>query len=383
MVKTSNIGIFCKLDWFQAIFYDVTFDYVLNHFLEMNIGLDDAVTNASYERHYGCYDHQMVYDINGVTVSANYERVVSCEGNPFSTTFSRVMLIIGGKGLDFLRAWYDDPEDLDRILRKQPEVDAFDENIWRVTRVDFAFDFVNYKYDIYNTMFNELQELSYEGRIKTKGIKSPISYSARTGSEKTIYIGKNRANRLLRVYDKKLEQMKDGVLSSLPDDSVDYDVESWERMELQTRNNWAEYYFYGCHDYLQVLRSIYDYYSFTDREGRVSDFWQNLFDWEEIPVIIQNAKYSKLKLTKDTLVEQGRTSMDILCAFAAVYGLDWVINNLRERFSSHFWSENYKSRRTRKLLRRIDCLNDFKNDSSQLQGAKVANYDGRSILQLK
>lgn len=75
--------------------------------------------------------------------------------------------------------------------------------------------------------------------------------------------------------------------------------------------------------------------------------------------------------------------MDILCAFAAVYGLEWVIFNLKERFTSHFWSENYKSRSTRKLLRRIDCLNDWKNDTSNLKGARVVNYDGRSILQLK
>lgn len=376
-------GIFCKIDWFQAVFYDVDFDFVLNTFLELNISLDDAVTNSCYDRKYGCYDYQMVYDINGVTVSANYNSVVDAGSDCFRTVYQRVMLVIGGQGLDYLRSYYSDPDDLDRILRKQPMLNDADDDIWHVTRCDFAFDFVNYKYDIYSCCRDELDMLSYDGKIKVKGIKSPISYSVRSGSEETIYIGKPRSNRLVRIYNKKLEQTKDGVLKSVPDESINYDIDSWNRLELQCRNNWAVFYLYGSDDYMQILRSVYDYYAFTDREGHISDFWSNLFDWKLIPTIIQNANYTKVKLCEESLNNQANFAYDILCAFCAFYGLDWVIDKLKTRFESFFWEENYNTRKTRKLLKRIDCLNKFKNDNTSLKGAKVVNVDGRSILQLK
>lgn len=377
-------GIFCKLDWFQAVFNDVDFDYVLNYFLEMGVSFDDPVFNSCFDRKYGVYDHHLVYECNGVQISANYAEVLENSDNVFNTVYSRIFLIIPGQGLEYLRNFYSEPDEVDRILRKQPELNEYEEPIWHVTRCDFAFDFVNYKYDIYECTRSELDVFkSVNGTVQIKGIRRPISYTVRSGSEKTIYIGKARSHRLLRIYDKKLEQTKNGVLLSLPDDSINYDIDSWNRIELQCRDNWAHYYLYGAHDYMQILRGIYDYYAFIDQQGIVSDFWQNLFDWVSIPLIIQNAKFAKYKLSKNVLNNQYENAKKVICAFLAFYGKEFVFNDLIDCFNNFFVSDHFYSRMTRKLLRRIDCLNDFKNDNRNLDGAYIQNIGGRSILKLK
>lgn len=376
-------GIFCKLDYFQAVFDDVDFNYVVNDFLEMDITFTDDVFNSSYERQYG-YDSHLVFNIGPVQISAKYDQVICAGESVFSSVYSKVFLIISGQALDFLRSYYSHPEEVDRILRKEPKLDKLGQPIWRVTRADFAFDFVNYKFDIYDTAAHELRSCASEqGTVKVKGLCRPISYSVRSGSEKTIYLGKGRSDRLLRIYDKKLQLTKDGQLTELPDDSIDYDISSWHRIELQTRNNWAYHYLYHTEDFLQVLREIYEYYAFIDKEGNVTNFWQSLFDWQEIPAIIQNAYYEKSPLSREVLNRQYDIGKQVILAFMAFYGKEYVYRDLEKEFYSAFLSDNVSSRRTRKLLRRIDCLNDFKNDNSQLLGAAVVNRSGKSVLVLK
>lgn len=379
----EKTGIFCKLDYFQAVFDDVDFNYVVNDFLEMGITFTDEVFNSSYERQYG-YDSHLVFNIGPVQISAKYDQVICAGDNVFSSVYSKVFLIISGQALDFLRAYYSDPEEVDRILRKEPVLDKLGQPVWRVTRADFAFDFVNYKFDIYETAARELRNCATEqGTVKVKGLGRPISYSVRSGSEKTIYLGKGRSDRLLRIYDKKLQLTKDGHLTELPDNSIDYDIISWDRIELQTRNNWAYHYLYHSEDFIQVLREIYEYYAFIDNEGNITQFWQSLFDWQSIPKIIQNAYFEKKPLSREVLDNQYSVAKQVILAFMAFFGKEFVYRDLEKEFYNSFQGDNYKSRRTRKLLRRIDCLNDFKNDNSHLLGAASVNRNGNSVLVLK
>lgn len=380
----EKTGIFCKLDYFQAVFDDVDFNFVVNDFLEMGITFTDDVFNSSYERQYG-YDSHLVFNIGPVQISAKYDQVICAGDNVFSSVYSKVFLIISGQALDFLRTYYSDPEEVDRILRKEPVLDKLGQPVWRVTRADFAFDFVNYKFDIYETAARELRSCATEqGTVKVKGLCRPISYSVRSGSEKTIYLGKGRSDRLLRIYDKKLQLTKDGQLTELPDDSIDYDIHSWDRIELQTRNNWAYHYLYHSEDFIQVLREIYEYYAFIDKEGNVTQFWQSLFDWELIPKIGQNAYFEKTPLSREVLDRQFENGIQVILAFVAFYGKDFVSNIIDKRFFDLFHKDDSNTRRRRlKLLRRIDCLNDFKNDNSNLLGAAVVNRAGKSILVLK
>lgn len=379
----EKTGIFCKLDYFQAVFDDVDFNYVVNDFLEMDITFTDDVFNSAYERQYG-YDSHLVFNIGPVQISAKYDQVICAGESVFSSVYSKVFLIISGQALDFLRSYYASPEEVDRILRKEPKLDKLGQPIWRVTRADFAFDFVNYKFDIYETAARELRSCASEqGTVKVKGLCRPISYSVRSGSEKTIYLGKGRSDRLLRIYDKKLQLTKNGQLTELPDASIDYEIISWDRIELQCRNNWAYHYLYHSEDFMQVLREIYEYYSFIDKEGNVTDFWKSLFDWQEIPAIIQNAYFEKVPLSREVLDRQYDIGKQVILAYMAFFGKDYVYRDLEKEFYKSFLPDRLSSRRTKKLLRRIDCLNDFNNDNSHLLGAAVVNRAGKSILVLK
>lgn len=380
----EKTGIFCKLDYFQAVFNDVDFNYVVNDFLEMDVTFTDEVFNSAYERQYG-YDSHLVFNIGPVQISAKYDQVICAGDSVFSSVYSKVFLIIPGQALDFLRSYYDSPEEVDRILRKAPELDKLGQPIWHVTRADFAFDFVNYKFDIYDTAARELRMCATEqGTVKVKGLCRPISFSIRSGSEKTIYLGKGRSDRLLRIYDKKLQLTKNGQLTELPDDSIDYEITSWDRIELQCRNNWAHYYLYNAIDFMQVLRGIYDYYSFIDKEGSVTDFWKSLFDWSEIPAIIQNAYFDKQPISREVLDRQFDTGIQVILAFCAFYGKEYVYRKIDKAFYDIFHKEDANDKRRRlRLLRRIDCLNDFKNDNTHLLGAASINRNGKHILVLK
>lgn len=380
----EKTGIFCKLDYFQAVFNDVDFNYVVNDFLEMGVTFTDEVFNSSYERQYG-YDSHLVFQIGPVQVSARYEQVISASDSVFSSVYSKVFLIISGQALDFLRSYYSSAEDVDRILCKEPKLDKLGQPIWHVTRADFAFDFVNYKFDIYDTAACELRDCaSPNGTVKVSGLKRPISFSIRSGSEKTIYLGKGRSDRLLRIYDKKLQLTKNGQLTELPDDSIDYNIDSWHRIELQTRNNWAHHFLYHTEDYIQVLREIYNYYAFIDSNGNITSFWQDLFDWELIPQIIQNMHFERKPLSREVLDKQFDVGIQVILAFAAFYGKEYVYEKINKAFYQVFHDGDCNTKRRRlRLLRRIDCLNDFKNDNSHLLGAAVVNRASDSILVLK
>lgn len=380
----EKTGIFCKLDYFQAVFDDVDFNYVVNDFLEMDVTFTDDVFNSAYERQYG-YDSHLVFNIGPVQISAKYDQVICAGDSVFSSVYSKVFLIVPGQALDFLRSYYDSPEEVDRILRKPPELDKLGQPKWRVTRADFAFDFVNYKFDIYDTAAWELRKCATEqGTVKVKGLKRPISFSIRSGSEKTIYLGKGRSDRLLRIYDKKLQLTKDGQLIELPDDSIDYDIVSWDRIELQCRNNWAYHYLYHSEDFIQVLREIYEYYSFIDKDGNVTDFWKSLFDWQSIPAIIQNAYFEKQPLSREVLDRQYDVGKQVIAAFMAFYGKEYVYRDLESEFYKLFHDDGVRtSRRRLRLLRRINCLNDFKNDNTHLLGAASVCRSGKNILVLK
>ena len=91
-----------------------------------------------------------------------------------------------------------------------------------------------------------------------------------------------------------LQYQKNGVLvKPLPEAFKDEgEVTSWFRIELQTRRKSATEFLFGTDgDLKRVLRTVFDNYKFIDRSGRVLPFIENLYDWEKIPAIIQNANF--------------------------------------------------------------------------------------------
>lgn len=378
----KEMAVFCKIDYYTAVFYNTSFENVLNGFLELGFDFSDPVLMSTYTRQAG-YEDVIVYTFGSARITANYKFVVQDGSSVFDTLYESVRLELSGKALDELRGIYQDQFELDRILHKILPPDELGQRSMAVTRCDFAFDFVNYKFNIYERCREELRALSSEnGTVKVKGRGRPINFSVRSGSERTIYIGSNKSDKLVRIYDKDFELSKKGGLGQLPDQSINYEVKMWHRVEFQCRREWAEYFLINARDYLQVLQYVYSEYAFTDQQGNVTAFWQDLFDWNLIPAIGQNAKYEVQPMSVQSLKRMYRTSASLLCAFMAVLGKEKVFEDLCLMFETMFSSEYHNSYQTRKMLKRIDILTG-KRDYKNLHGANAISIDGNVILKLK
>lgn len=379
----KETAVFCKIDYYTAVFYNSSFEKVLNDFLELGFDFSDPVLQSTYTRQAG-YEDVICYTFGSGRVTAAYKNVVEDGESPFDTIYESVRLELSGKALDELRNHYDYPDYLDTVLHKFLPPDELGQRSMSVTRCDFAFDFVNYKFNIYERCREELRSLASEnGTIKVKGRCRPVNFSVRSGAERTIYIGSNKSEKLIRIYDKAFEiQCKKGGIGKLPDPSINYDVKMWHRVEFQCRREWAEYFLLNAQDYLQVLKYVYSEYAFQDQQGNVTEFWQDLFDWILIPSIVQNAKYEHQKLTVESLKRQYRLCLFILNVFMAWFGKEKVFNDAILNFENAFSDEFYNSYQTRKILQRISILSGNR-DYTHLKGAEAVSKNGNVILKLK
>lgn len=255
-----------------------------------------------------------------------------------------------GGALDNLRSFGTDIEQLCFNPLDVPE-----DVTYHFTRCDFAFDL----FDHQPKFIDELIDLCYSSGIQTPyglgvltGSRS-VNVSIRTGDQKTVYIGKGRSDRCLRVYDKKMEYERSGSMNAEKFkfyDQLKYIPNSWIRIELQVRREQT------CHtllnmsegDPLRIFRYIYDNYAIRLEPGNnkpVAAAWLNLFDWEVIPRIIQNANCSVLYMDP---VERARdylynTMPSVLISVIANYGYDAIrehLNNLLELWQSDPEFEN-------------------------------------------
>lgn len=378
----KNMAVFCKIDYYTAVFYNTTIESVCNDFLHLNFDFSDPLLCEVYTRQKGIED-LLIYEFLSGRIEVSYRFIVKEGSSVFNSVYEKIRLDLSGKALDRLREFYGDHEVLDRVLHTFLPPDELGQRSMQVTRCDFAFDFVNYKFNIYDRCREELNNIGYDGRVRIKR-GQPVKYSIRNGSERTIYLGATRSEKLIRIYDKKFEmESKKGGLGTLPDMSIDYDVNTWHRIEFQTRRGWAEYFLINAQDYLQVLQKLYSDYAFLDQQGNITNFWQELFDWELIPAIGQNAKYEVQPMTLQSLKGQYGSSVLLLCAFAAVFGKEKIFDDIQLAFANQYSPELINSYQTRKMLKRIDVLTGKKNCYSDLAGADLVAVDGNFILRLK
>ena len=374
----ENRGIYPKLDYFQAVFNDVDFAYVLEYIGLPATQFGDFLTN-SYERILG-YDTHIGYRFENISIETRAEYLVKHDGEECDLSnwiFSKIFLIISGQGLDYLRS---KGIDVDYLLRQQPAVNELTGRpVMHPTRADFAFDLINYAPDFLDKCLDHLR--NYNQWVPLCGQKAPVKFSVRTGDQKTLYLGSPRSDKLLRIYDKKMEQSdRYGNLKSSP---VDYDVESWVRVEYQTRNAESHRMLYGEGDYLSIFRFIYDRYTFKAADGSPADFWLNLFDWEKIPAIIQNAKWVSAPLDKEKCDTLFVRALKIVCAYEAVYGQNYVEKRKRE-FMDDIYSPGMQQSYKRKSFERIiDCLLDWSHDFKSCIGAFIMPTKYGQVLKLR
>lgn len=222
------------------------------------------------------------------------------DGIDFMTLkLSRVLLNISGQGLEWMRQNGHNPE---HILRIPP----LPHEHFHVTRVDYAFDFKNFKFDFFTDCIDFLSDadnLTNAGRLMINGATTPITFRLTRGASEVIYLGATASERMLRMYDKKLEQST--LVSGVHVFESDFwgdpaKVFSWLRIEWQTRNKQAQELLYNDSEtyWLYILKEIHNFYSFLDLSQKVRgdvkncpavDFWRDFWNFEII-----NQKYSDI-----------------------------------------------------------------------------------------
>lgn len=346
--SNPNAHVYRKIDWWQGMFYNCSFGYVLEHFVGLprdyfDSFLDDGNQFVKDIRGFGVRQY---FTFEGINLNASYSSVLKLivdsnkEGGSYKNcildhVFESVQLQLTGHGLDFCRKHI---KNFDARLHRQPELDDNGFPEWKPTRVDFAYDFVNFDIDFYKKCKDYLDDFCYkDGRVFVK-CDNPrssskyvsLSYEVKSGRQRTIYIGSVNSKKFLRIYDKKLEQTdKKGCLMSHPSPDEGYQVDSWFRIEYQVDDEWAEKFLYSTQNLDSIIRYVYDHYAFVypkdhPKAGEIVEFWQEILPWCEYErlVIGQNAYSKKVRELSDRIEDNVERSMPSVLSFIAKHGLD-------------------------------------------------------------
>lgn len=289
-------GIHFKLDWFTAMFYDCSIDEVVGCLgFEVNYDLKESYSSAFCRNFaYGnCFTFTLDNISLFITVLDVY-RTFNTEDleliDPvtfFSSPIPSIRLDLSGSSLNQLRAR---GVDVDYFFKIPFDVHGKE---YHVTRADFAFDLVDYCPEFLDNCLRACNFYHNSNNLLyTASGGRAIKYSMRLGDQKTLYLGSKGSEKLLRIYDKRLEYEQAHRLCQCPYNEDDNVPSSWIRVELQSRDGSAQSLLYDSNDYLEVFRFIFDKFSIRTGPGMDSPIckeWVDLFDWNTIPRIIQNA----------------------------------------------------------------------------------------------
>lgn len=287
--------VYCKIDWLTAIFFDCSMNDVLRW---LNLG--DCVSDfcaGAYQQSRG-YDDVFKFMYNGIIVETSSYNFYGCDMDVgiFDSICQKIRLDISGSGLDFLRSTGIYMED-HRFVAPMFSSPA---GQYHFTRCDFAFDFINYKADFVDRMLDHINSNRLPSeRVPLFSTKGAISCKVVTGGQKTIYLGSPQSDRMLRVYDKRMQyvDLNSGVYKK---PNPYGNPESWFRIEWQTRNRFANDLVQDPQiEFKHILKMIFEKYAFADgamdarrSARRAVDFWNDLFDWSDLETrIIQNQNF--------------------------------------------------------------------------------------------
>lgn len=304
-----------KIDAVTIVFENCSFVNVLDA-----VGLSDFLTpdfvqlfSSRYLSSYGyAADVKMSFDGIGLQSRVhevlnafdlkNIDLIDSIDPHEFfEKKLGYIRLDMMGKALDYVRSR---GIDIDNWVFK-PFLDQLPEGAaYHFTRLDVAYDLLDYKPEFIKLCKAACHLYqSDEHRISCAGINSGTTWSERNGDQDTLYLGKGSGDRMLRIYDKKLQYVQSGkYYSDCPyffENNITGEKllpNSWIRIELQCRREKQ------CHNilygenasFLGIFKYIYETYAIRQGQGRnvpVCEFWDDLFDWEIIPTIIQKTNY--------------------------------------------------------------------------------------------
>lgn len=304
--------IYCKIDWLTVMFFDCSMNHVLSW-----LHMDDCVSEfcaAAFQQSRG-YDEVFKFIYNGVmleTSSFNFygeDMSVSI----FDTVVPKIRLELSGSALDYLRSIGVDMDSYRFVKPRLPDGGSY-----HFTRCDWAFDFINYMPEFVDQLMDHINEYKLpSGRVPLASTNSAIGCRMITGTMKLVYLGSAQSDRMLRVYDKRMEQTNLNTGTYVKPNPYG-DPDSWFRIEWVTRNKFANDLVQDAtQEPKNILRMIFDKYAFANgtennhnKQRSVVDFWLKLFDWKDIESrIIQNAKYVEYESPDEKLINSFESVM--------------------------------------------------------------------------
>lgn len=259
-----------KIDWLTLVVMNDSPISILK-LLHADSILDDLVVNQ-FDRDQG-YDTRRVFSFNGVSFDFDLEKaLVNDKDNDgygvFSAIYQKFRVDISGSGLDYLRDIGFDVNSFLSYIR-----DNFEPDHIRPTRIDYAFDIVNYEQEVLYSFINEIKACELSGLLdpssRLRFINSRPSgnnYSYRFGNgQATFYFGTPRSESLLRIYDKRLQFLNGSKTFPAFEEVKRHEpVNSWIRFELQTRSRF-------CCNFLRSNNSMLDVWKYICSNYRAID----------------------------------------------------------------------------------------------------------------
>lgn len=339
-------GIYPRFDWFDVIFNDCTLRHVFKHFDFDSNSYDSELDFLDLQSQFiGGLATFNVPLINGcrLFIKRFYLDMANCYRfeDLLDLVLPEIKISFGGVALSqFGYDW------MLHYVRKPLPFFA------HMTRLDFAFDFINYKPESLPALHDFLMDpanLSDSDRVCCFGVNGGYSYRCVWGSDDhRVYFGSVKSSRMLRIYDKKLENTRQGVFKC-PEHLIQFEnATSWIRMELQLRDHECERWLYGSDSenktpsdielFEGVFRKIFEKYALRDMSGRsplgMPEFWRTFVDFSDLPVYILNLTLAQKLDATGKINNAGQRSALGALLYMARYGVkawdDLILNLLYE-----------------------------------------------------
>lgn len=288
--------IYTRIDTYSVILNNVSIRQTLNKFDVKTDDLDDIFNSNSddskkYKKSDVKFGSTFVFTHNGIRIEVKYSEYsssIDSSVSVFDFKFSYVRLYLSGEGIDFLISIHSDDKNYNLFTCLSDP--TFYHDIcgvnYRVTRCDFAYDYINELSSSFDEFRKYIAKAEFSGDVTDtgrlfNGVPSGLSFQFRGGSERTVYLGSSGSDRMIRVYDKKFQLTKKGFWETdkNPYDIYCDDITSWNRVEFQTRDNFAHNYLLAyCCDFVAIMGEIKDYFLFRDKNGKFCRPWHSILN---------------------------------------------------------------------------------------------------------
>lgn len=370
--------LWCKIDYYSVMLYKKSINFVLD---KLNLFNSFDIGNFLQIPMETCFNGttHFVWNINGIKIMLNAKDYLTTDNVLlFDVPYSSIRLDISGTGLDYLRSELIQLN-LDTVFTYSDFWGEYGKD-FKVTRCDFAFDFVNSIHsDFLNNLLKFVQDRERSGILTRRdarlkhGHKGGLTYTYRCGAdEKTMYLGSKNGDKMLRIYDKYLESTDvNGIFKKTDVRFKSIDIKNWLRLELQCREKTANVYLFSCNnDIRNMLSIIFDNFLIRDDNNNPLPFFLDFYDISSLPKVQLNSYFIQLaKPIKQQLEDFILKYWKSLHLSFSYFGVDFIVNLLNDLMISYSSSDcdtdkrkllSYNTAKALFIEQEKLSLNDFK-----------------------